>query len=657
MPSQLLSPLYAGAAMRAIMSDRARLQRMLDFEAALARAEAAVGVITATGAVEIGEACQADRYNISALLETAGPSGNIAIAVVNALTVEVGRRNKQAAGFVHWGACSQDVIDTALVLELRAAIDALLVDLDIAIKGFTTLAGRHRRTLAVARTAMQQALPMPFGLKLAGYAAALARSRDRLARLRREALPLQFGGGAGTLAALGDRGFGVAERLAALLDLQLPDAPWHSHRDRLAEIASAFAILTGTCGKIARDVALMMQSEVGEAFEPEAPGRGVSSTLPHQRIASGAAAALSAATVAPNLVATILAAQVQEHERGLGGWQTEWLTFPALALVTSGALDAVVRVAEGIEIDVERLRANLELTGGRIMTEAIAFALAEKMGRSEAQRVLHELSQRAEKSKRPLKDLLAADLRVKSQLTSVELEKLFIPLTYQGSAQLFIERLVVASQSRGARRPEPRAAETKLPTAPQLPSVAAAETEAPPAETPPSAEPPPAEPPRVAPPLTAPVTARFEPSPPPPTPRLPPATPMAPVASPAPAPVTSSNQTTPTSPPATPTPVAPPPAAPPLVTPAPAVSLHVAYVVERDAVPEAAQPAAPTDSAEPPVPPSTPEAAPAASIEQPTPKEEPPPSDDAPGAFMDVLSRAEAEAQAAALSGNKRKLS
>ena len=237
--------------------------------------------------------------------------------MVNALTVEVGRRNKQAAGFVHWGACSQDVIDTALVLELRAAIDALLVDLDIAIKGFTTLAGRHRRTLAVARTLMQQALPMPFGLKLAGYAAALARSRDRLARLRREALPLQFGGGAGTLAALGDRGFGVAERLAALLDLQLPDAPWHSHRDRLAEVAAAFAILAGTCGKIARDVALMMQSEVGEAFEPEAPGRGVSSTLPHQRIATGAAAALSAATVAPNLVATILAAQVQEHERGL----------------------------------------------------------------------------------------------------------------------------------------------------------------------------------------------------------------------------------------------------------------------------------------------------------------------------------------------------
>ena len=222
-----------------------------------------------------------------------------------------------------------------------------VADLDLAIKGFTTLAGRHRRTLSVARTLMQHALPMPFGLKLAGYAAALARSRERLMRLRREALALQFGGAAGTLAALGEHGLAVSERLAALLDLQLPDAPWHTHRDRLAEVAACFGILAGTCGKIARDVTLMMQTEVGEAFEPGAPGRGGSSTLPHKRNPVGAAAALSAATVAPNLVATLLAAQVQEHERAPGGWHTDWMTFPALALVTSGALSAVVEIAAG----------------------------------------------------------------------------------------------------------------------------------------------------------------------------------------------------------------------------------------------------------------------------------------------------------------------
>jgi 3-carboxy-cis,cis-muconate cycloisomerase len=458
MTSQLMTPLYASAAMRALMTDQARLQRLLDFEAALARAEAAVGIITATGAAVIGDACDAGRYDIAALANASGPSGNIAAAVVDALTEAVAVRDPKIASFVHWGATSQDVIDTALVLELRAAIDALLSDLDVAIKGFIALAGRHRRTLAVARTLMQHALPMPFGLKLAGYAAALGRSRERLLRLRREALALQFGGAAGTLAALGDHGMEVAERLAALLDLQLPDAPWHTHRDRLAEVAACFGILAGTCGKIARDVVLMMQTEVGEAFEPGAPGRGSSSTLSHKRNPVGAAAALSAAAVAPNLVATLIAAQVQEHERAPGGWHTDWMTFPALALVTSGALSAVVEIAQGLEIDVERLRANLELTGGQIMAEALSFALTEKMGRAEAHVMVQELSKQALREKRPLKELLLSNLRVKWQLGAAGIEKLFMPLTYQGSAQTFIDRLVVASQMRAPRRNEPRLA-------------------------------------------------------------------------------------------------------------------------------------------------------------------------------------------------------
>ena len=479
--SQLMTPLYASASMRAIMSDRARLQRMLDFEAALARAEAAVGVITATSAAAIGDACDAAIYDIASLVEAQAPSGNITVAVVDALTQQVATRDQAAANFVHWGATSQDVVDTALVLELRAAIDALVADLDAAIKGFTTLAGRHRRTLSVARTMMQHALPVPFGLKLAGYAAALARSRERLARLRREALVLQFGGAAGTLAALGEHGFGVAERMAALLDLTLPDGPWHTHRDRLAEVAACLGILAGTCGKIARDVALMMQTEIGEASERGTPGRGGSSTMPQKRNPVSAAAALSAATVAPNFVATLLAAQVQEHERGLGGSHTEWMTFPALALVTSGALSAVVEIAQGLEIDVERLRTNLELTGGRVMAEAVSFALAEKMGRAQAHVLVQELSQRAAQEKRPLKEILLNDLRVKAQLSGIEIEKLFIPLTYQGSAQTFIDRLVVASQTRAPRRDAPTVT-SRLPVppppSPAVP-IAASHTEMP----------------------------------------------------------------------------------------------------------------------------------------------------------------------------------
>ena len=188
--------------------------------------------------------------------------------IATALAAEVAKTDPETARYVQWGATDQDIIDTALMLELRAGIDALTTDLNRAIDGFTSLAGRHRRTAAVARTGLQHMLPIPFGLKVAGYAAALARSRQRLQRLRKEALALQFGGAVGTLASLGENGLKVAERLAALLDLPLPDAPWHGHSDRVSEIASAFAILAGTCGKIARDVALLMQAEIAEAFEP-----------------------------------------------------------------------------------------------------------------------------------------------------------------------------------------------------------------------------------------------------------------------------------------------------------------------------------------------------------------------------------------------------
>jgi 3-carboxy-cis,cis-muconate cycloisomerase len=299
---------------------------------------------------------------------------------------------------------------------------------------------------------MQHALPMPFGLKLAGYAAALARSRERLRRLRREGLVLQFGGAVGTLAALNDRGIDVAERLAALLDLPLPDAPWHSHRDRLAEVASTFAILTGTCGKIARDVSLLMQTEVGEAFEPAAPGRGGSSTMPHKRNPTAAAAALAAATIAPNLLTTIFAAQVQEHERGLGSWQAEWPTLPALALITSGALLAIVDIAEGLEIDSERMRANLEATRGLIMAEAVAFALAAKIGKQEAHRIVEDACRRAFAAKRDLQDVLREDDQVKLSLSVGELAKLFEPMGYQGAAQTFIDRIVGSLQGRAGRR-------------------------------------------------------------------------------------------------------------------------------------------------------------------------------------------------------------
>jgi 3-carboxy-cis,cis-muconate cycloisomerase len=440
--SPLLAPMLSSGPMRRICDDATTLQHMLDFEAALARAEAATGVIP-RGAVEpIAKACKAETFDVAELAEAATHSGNLAIPLAKALTAQVAKADAEAARYVHWGATSQDVIDTAAMLSLRAGIDVLLADLDRAIQGFAALAQKHRHTATVARTWLQHALPMPFGLKLAEYAAALHRSKLRLKRLREETLALQFGGAAGTLAALGDKGLAVSEALAHELKLPLPEAPWHTHRDRFAEAASVLAIITGSCGKIARDISLMMQTDVGEAFEPSGEGRGGSSTMPHKRNPVAAASALAAATMAPNLAATIFAAQVQDHERSAGPWHAEWPTLPALMLVTSGALDAIVDLAEGREVDTARMRQNLDATHGLIMAEAVSFALAEKIGKADAHQVVEAASKKAVADKKHLRDVLTSDSKVTAQLDANKLAGLFEPMAYQGASQALIDRLL-----------------------------------------------------------------------------------------------------------------------------------------------------------------------------------------------------------------------
>jgi 3-carboxy-cis,cis-muconate cycloisomerase len=430
--------------MRRICDDTTTLQHMLDFEAALARAEAAAGVIPGHVVESIAKACKAESFDLAQLADAATRSGNLAIPMVKALTAAVAKVDAEAARYVHWGATSQDVIDTATILSLRAGIDALLADLDRAIKGFAALARKHRHTAVVGRTWLQHALPIPFGLKLAEYAAALHRSKLRVTRLREGTLALQFGGAAGTLAALGDKGLAVSDALARELGLRLPEAPWHTHRDRVAEAASVFAIIAGSCGKIARDTSLMMQTDVGEAFEPAGEGRGGSSTMPHKRNPVAAASALGAATMAPNLAATIFAAQVQDHERSAGPWHAEWPTLPALMLVTSGALAAIVDLAEGLEVDTARMRDNLETTHGLIMAEAVAFALAEKIGKADAHHLVEAASKKAVADKKHLRDVLMSDSKVTAQLGADKIAALFEPMAYQGASQALIDRLLAS---------------------------------------------------------------------------------------------------------------------------------------------------------------------------------------------------------------------
>jgi len=430
--------------MRVVCDDAAYLQHMLDFEAALARAEVATGVIPASAVGPIANACKAGSFDLASLAEAATKSGNLAIPLVKALTADVARTDAEAARYVHWGATSQDVIDTATMLTLREGLEVLLKDIGRAVAGFAQFAQQHRQTAVVARTWLQHALPMPFGLKLAEYAAALHRSRIRLQRLRGESLALQFGGAAGTLAALGDNGLLVAEKLAAELGLPLPDAPWHTHRDRLAEAASVLAIVAGTCGKIARDVQLMMQTDVAEAFEPSGEGRGGSSTMPHKRNPVAAATALAAATMAPNLAAAIFAAQVQDHERSAGPWHAEWPTLPGLLLVTSGALASIVDIAEGLEVDVERMYANLDETHGLIMAEAVAMALAERIGKAEAHHLVEAASKNAVAEKKDLREVLIKDPKVTAYLSGEKIAKRFEPMAYQGVSQVLIDRLLAS---------------------------------------------------------------------------------------------------------------------------------------------------------------------------------------------------------------------
>ena len=439
--------LFTTDAMRAVFSDRARIARMLEFEAQLAAAEASVGVIPAVAAEAIGGHCDAGAFDVEAIAAAVRSAGNLAIPLVSALTRKVAAADAAAAGYVHWGATSQDAIDTGLVLQLRdalALIDADLVRLTDALVG---QARRHASTVLAGRTWLQQALPLTLGVKLAGAVGALDRHRDRLAAARARALVLQFGGAAGTLASLGDRGLAVAQALAQRLALAVPDMPWHTQRDRLCEVATTLGMLAATLGKLARDLSLLAQTEVAEAFEPAAPGRGGSSTLPHKRNPVGAAVALGAAVRVPGLVATMLSAAVQEHERGLGNWPAEWETLPELVMLTAGALDAMAEVVAGLDVDAARMRANLELTQGQIFAESAQMALAPAIGRDAAHALVGHACRRAAAEGAHLRDILLQEPQVAAVLDRAAIERLFDPARYLGESAAFIERALAGHRA------------------------------------------------------------------------------------------------------------------------------------------------------------------------------------------------------------------
>jgi 3-carboxy-cis,cis-muconate cycloisomerase len=370
--------------------------------------------------------------------------------LVKQLTALVADSDRDAAKYVHWGATSQDVIDTGLVLQLRDALDLIDADLARLADALGLLAKQQRQTPMVGRTWLQHALPITFGLKVAGWLDAMLRHQQRLEEARPRLLALQFGGAAGTLASLGDRGRQVAAALAQDLQLALPDMPWHTQRDRVVEAATLLGMLTGSLGKMARDISLQMQTDVGEVAEPAGEGRGGSSTMPHKRNPVGCAVALVAATRVPALVSTMLSAMVQEHERALGGWQAEWDTLPQIVQLTAGALQQMQQVASGLTVDAARMRDNLDATGGQIMAEAVTLALGGKIGRMAAHQLVEQACHRAGDSGQHLRQTLALAPAISAALSPQELDRLLDPSNYLGQAIAFTDRVLETHRRRQA---------------------------------------------------------------------------------------------------------------------------------------------------------------------------------------------------------------
>jgi 3-carboxy-cis,cis-muconate cycloisomerase len=461
MAVRLIESLGATEPLADLFSDQSILQAMLDFEVALARAEARCNMVPKSAADAIASAAQASTFDPGALAGAALRAGTPGIPLVKALTERVRGKDPAAAGFVHWGATSQDVADTAMVLLLKRVQPILESDLVRLEKALRKLGTDHHGSVMLARTLLQPAPPVTFGLKAAGWLGAISRSHGRLNKSFMEALVVQFGGASGTLAALGEQGIAVGRALADELGLGCPDAPWHAHRDRLAELLCVCGVLTGSLGKMARDISLLMQAEVGEVAEPGGQGRGGSSTMPHKRNPIGCSLTLAAAVRVPGLLATFLSAMVQEHERALGGWQAEWPAVAGIAQATGLAVASMAEVAEGLVVDPAHMRANIEATRGVIFAERATMLLGEKLGRDVAHKLLEDAARRSITEGCSLADVLAGIPEVKRHLDPATLRELEVPEQYLGMADAFRLRQLASFRELQTAQPKDDQKKTK----------------------------------------------------------------------------------------------------------------------------------------------------------------------------------------------------
>jgi len=437
--SAVFRDIFSTAAMRSVFSDANRVQKYLDFEAALARAQARLGIIPREAADEIVRHCQAGEVDFVKLKQDTERVGYPVLPVVEQL---VALCRGGLGEWCHWGATTQDITDSATVLQIREALALLEADIDSIADALAGLARRYRDTPMAGRSNLQQAVPITFGYKMATMLAAFERHKQRLKEMKPRVLVGEFGGAAGTLSSLGKDGLKVQDELMKELKLGQPEISWHTVRDRIAEAGCFLGLVTGSCGKIAFDVKLLMQTEVEEVFEPFYAGRGSSSTMPQKRNPISSVYITAQTAMVRQLVAALLEAQVEDHERATGPWEIEWIALPEIFMLSAGALAQTRFLVEGLQVNEKKMRKNLDITKGLIMSEAVMMGLGADLGRNKAHDLVYDICRDVVKTGRPLIDLLAENKEIAKHADRKKLEKLVDPANYLGVAGEMVDRVL-----------------------------------------------------------------------------------------------------------------------------------------------------------------------------------------------------------------------
>ena len=431
--------------MRRVFSDEQRIAYYLEFEAALARVQARLNIIPAEAAREIERTCRVENIDFAKLKKQTERIGYPVLPVVQQI---VEKCAKGLGEWCHWGATTQDITDTATVMQIRAALELVETDMEAIAAALADLSRRYRDTPMAGRSNLQQAVPITFGFKAASLLAAMQRHRQRLAELRPRVLVGEFAGAAGTLSSLGTDGLKVQAALMQELGLGQPEIAWHTVRDRIAEVGCFLGVLTGTLGKLSMDVKLLMQTEVAEVFEPFHEARGSSSTMPQKRNPISCLYIHSTAALVRQNAAALMEAAVADHERSTGPWEIEWIALPEIFLLAAGCLAQSRDLVAGLQVDAERMRANLDMTHGMVVSEAVMMGLGPKLGRQRAHDLVYDICRKVAATGRPLVDLLAEDKEIAPHASRAELAALCDPANYLGLAGEMVDRVLAIEDTR-----------------------------------------------------------------------------------------------------------------------------------------------------------------------------------------------------------------